>query len=190
MLTNTNVGNHLDVNHDFAVSPLDALLVINALEISGTEPVSEPATETYYLDVNADSYVSPLDALMVINRLDDMIRTAANTEETVRAPKAALADRVLFTSATVANTTVQPTTIAPTLADALRVNLHVHDGSAAELQRDSTVFASGDHDRFVRTNLGTARETELRSALEDNSLLGIGEELLDLLAIDRLPQKS
>ena len=191
MLTNTNIVNHFDVNYDFVVSPLDALLVINAL--GSSDRVSEPTTETYYLDVNADGYVSPLDALLVISHLDDMIRTAANTEENVRAPKAALAVHVLVTSATVASTTAQPTTIESPLADAVHESLHtpgfyVHGGRAAELQRDSTVFASADHDRFVRTNLGTAREGNARSALEDDLLLGIDERLLDLLAMDRLTE--
>ncbi len=87
----TNRINPLDVNNDAAVTPLDALLIINDLNSngsrqlvgvpqpalssssdggsgsSGSEPVSSPK-----IDVNADGWASPLDALLVINELDRM----------------------------------------------------------------------------------------------------------------------
>jgi hypothetical protein len=81
------------------------------------------------------------------------------------------------------------------VGDALHVNLdtpgfYVQDGTTFELQqRDSVVFVSADHDRNFRTNLATAQEGELRSALED-SLFGIDEALLNLLATNRMRQKS
>ena len=189
MLTNTNIGNHLDVNHDFAVSPLDALLVINTLDSSNAQPVSEPATEAYYLDVNADGFVSPLDPLMVVNHLDDVIRAAAETKQSVRAPRAALAFRIPVTSTAVVLSTNQPTTVEPAHSSDLVVNvhttnLHLDVGGATELRREGTVFASAHHDRFVQINIATATEGELRSALAENLLLDIDEELLDLLARD------
>ena len=69
-------------------------------------------------------------------------------------------------------------------------DFHVNGDRATELQRDSAVLASVGHDRFVRTNLGTAREGDLRSALEDDMMLGVDEQLLDLLARDRSPRKT
>ncbi len=58
-----------DVSGDGAVSPLDALLVINHLNINGPGPV--PSTNPPpFLDVNADGFVTALDALFVINRLN------------------------------------------------------------------------------------------------------------------------
>ncbi len=58
----TNYDNPLDVNGDSFVSPLDALLVINALETG-------EVADDVYADVNADGGISPIDALLVINDL-------------------------------------------------------------------------------------------------------------------------
>ena len=55
-----------DVNRDGAISPLDALRVINALNGRAVAEVT-----TY--DVNQDGAVTPLDALLVINRLNDRV---------------------------------------------------------------------------------------------------------------------
>ncbi len=55
-----------DVNRDGAISPLDALTVINALKGSAV-------AEAMAYDVNQDDAITPLDALLVINRLNDRI---------------------------------------------------------------------------------------------------------------------
>lgn len=63
-----------DVNRDGTVSPIDALLVINALNrATGSTAAAgraSSAAATASLDVNNDSVVSPVDALLVINRLN------------------------------------------------------------------------------------------------------------------------
>ncbi|MEC9097296.1 MAG: GEVED domain-containing protein, partial [Planctomycetota bacterium] len=63
----------LDTNRDGAVTPIDALGIINQLNSFGTGAVAEG--ETFGLDqamdVNRDSFVSPLDALAIINYLND-----------------------------------------------------------------------------------------------------------------------
>ncbi|MBT6722081.1 MAG: cadherin-like domain-containing protein, partial [Planctomycetaceae bacterium] len=63
----------LDTNGDGAVTPIDALGIINQLNTFGTGAVAEG--ETFGLDqamdVNRDSFVSPLDALAIINYLND-----------------------------------------------------------------------------------------------------------------------
>ena len=66
-----NALNPLDVNSDFAVSPLDALQAINFLNSNGRLPsaMGESAA-TMYVDVNGDRTVSPLDALLIINHLN------------------------------------------------------------------------------------------------------------------------
>jgi len=56
-----------DVNASGQVSPLDALMVINALTDRGEG--EETASARTYLDVNGDGQLSPLDALRVINQL-------------------------------------------------------------------------------------------------------------------------
>jgi hypothetical protein len=58
-----------DVNNDGSVSPVDALLVINFLNIFGAGSVPGGSPPPYY-DVNSDSFVTPIDALMVINVLN------------------------------------------------------------------------------------------------------------------------
>lgn len=60
-----------DVNRDFSISPLDALLVINALNRSkGPTGEGESGTAKPYVDVSGDGQLSPLDALLVINALN------------------------------------------------------------------------------------------------------------------------
>ncbi|MEO8499116.1 MAG: dockerin type I domain-containing protein, partial [Planctomycetota bacterium] len=66
--------NRRDVNNDGEVSPLDALLIINALNQHGAGSLAEmlPADSQYmpphaYLDVDGDGFVAPGDVLSVIN---------------------------------------------------------------------------------------------------------------------------
>ena len=65
--TNMNLANPLDVNLDDQVSPIDALIVINALNDDGQLSVET----NYKIDTNGDGQTSPLDALIVINGLND-----------------------------------------------------------------------------------------------------------------------
>ncbi|MGV3605399.1 MAG: dockerin type I domain-containing protein [Planctomycetaceae bacterium] len=60
-----------DTNADGFVSPVDALLVINALNSTGGGPlVGGSLLDPGLIDVNGDGNVSPIDALMVINWLN------------------------------------------------------------------------------------------------------------------------
>jgi hypothetical protein len=62
-----------DVNGDGAVVPLDALLVINALNERTDWTLPPPGEDDLpleYLDVHPDNQLSPLDALTVINFLN------------------------------------------------------------------------------------------------------------------------
>ncbi len=72
LASQTNPRNAMDVNDDFAISPLDALLVIN--ELNGAAAAARMAggegESNMYLDVSADGFVSPLDALLIINELN------------------------------------------------------------------------------------------------------------------------
>ena len=76
-----------DVNMDGFVSPIDALLVINYLNITDPAilaqalPVPEVGNEPPpFLDVNGDSMVAPLDALMVINKITESLNAGAEGE--------------------------------------------------------------------------------------------------------------
>ncbi|MBM4093669.1 MAG: hypothetical protein FJ276_30325, partial [Planctomycetes bacterium] len=62
-------GGQFDVNRDSYVTPLDALLVINSLNFSGSR-FFNAGSSPHQLDVNRDSYITPIDALMVINFLN------------------------------------------------------------------------------------------------------------------------
>ena len=60
-----------DVNNDGQVSPVDALLVVNHLNVHGAHLLPENrSSDSYWLDVNNDKWVSPSDALRVINFLN------------------------------------------------------------------------------------------------------------------------
>jgi len=61
-----------DTNGSGAVTPLDALQVINALTRSGSSSIdleTNPVSSPVFPDVNGDGSLTPLDALLVINRL-------------------------------------------------------------------------------------------------------------------------
>jgi len=67
--------NALDVDGDNFVSPLDALLIVNSLNLREEIPWSDPVRgaasyASRKIDTNGDGVVSPLDALMVINSLN------------------------------------------------------------------------------------------------------------------------
>ena len=68
-------GSPLDVSRDGQISPIDAILVINALNAlnaqiaEGSVPVSLP-NDAETLDVNRDGELSPMDAVLIINYLN------------------------------------------------------------------------------------------------------------------------
>ena len=66
----TNPLNSRDVSGNNVVSPLDALLVINYLNMNDRSIRVDINSGFSFLDVNGDHFVSPLDALLVINWLN------------------------------------------------------------------------------------------------------------------------
>ncbi|MCO6458207.1 MAG: hypothetical protein J5I93_23115 [Pirellulaceae bacterium] len=64
----------VDVNNDGLVAPVDALVVINVLNSSGSGPLSlpplPPDEPPPFLDVNGDTLVAPVDVLQVVNFLN------------------------------------------------------------------------------------------------------------------------
>ncbi len=66
-----NPINSRDVNADGRVSPIDALLVINFLNLNGiSTPVANLPEPPPYRDVNGDNFITAADALIVINFLN------------------------------------------------------------------------------------------------------------------------
>ncbi len=62
-----------DVNGDFSISPLDALVVINRLNSQGAGSLAgqSPIDAASFVDADNDNSLSPLDALMVINAINN-----------------------------------------------------------------------------------------------------------------------
>jgi hypothetical protein len=60
----------VDVNSDTFVTPIDALIVINYLNLNQPRQLAGPPTGPPFWDVNLDRFVTPLDALTVINYLN------------------------------------------------------------------------------------------------------------------------
>ncbi len=78
-----------DVNNDGAVSPVDALVIINEMSRSGSSGEGEAAAAAsvlaspYFTDVNGDRETSALDALQVINYLARMNGAQRSGEQVV-----------------------------------------------------------------------------------------------------------
>lgn len=67
-----NQLNHLDVNNDGNVTPLDALFIVDELNANGRRALSFPEPYPPYVDTSGDQWISPLDSLLVINDLNDL----------------------------------------------------------------------------------------------------------------------
>ncbi|MCA9219447.1 MAG: Ig-like domain-containing protein, partial [Planctomycetales bacterium] len=68
-----NTANRLDVNGDGLVSPIDALICINDLNLNQARTLPAPDAANSpppFLDVNGDGQSSPIDVLLVINALN------------------------------------------------------------------------------------------------------------------------
>ncbi|MCA9206691.1 MAG: hypothetical protein KDA59_26735, partial [Planctomycetales bacterium] len=74
-----NPGQPLDVNDDLIVSPIDALIGINSLNLNGSRTLSAIESESPppYYDVNGDGEHSPIDVLLVTNVLNANSPTVA-----------------------------------------------------------------------------------------------------------------
>ncbi len=67
-----NPARPIDVNNDLRLTALDALLVINGINASGTNRSltgHRPALAPY-IDVNGDNHVTAIDALRIINAMN------------------------------------------------------------------------------------------------------------------------
>lgn len=66
-----NPRDRYDVNDNSLISPVDALLIINALNSGGGRILAGSSIPTFpYIDVTGDGVLSPVDALLVINYLN------------------------------------------------------------------------------------------------------------------------
>jgi uncharacterized protein GlcG (DUF336 family) len=69
-----NAQTTMDVDGDRLITPVDAVLVLNALNTFGPRSLPDfrpaSAASNGFLDTSGDAFLSPLDALLVINRLN------------------------------------------------------------------------------------------------------------------------
>ncbi|MCB9873987.1 MAG: hypothetical protein H6821_07385, partial [Planctomycetaceae bacterium] len=70
-----------DTDRDGRTSPLDALIIINQLNATGPQALSQPSsvvnlTNFYYVDINHDGAIAPIDVLVIINVLNASIGIA------------------------------------------------------------------------------------------------------------------
>ncbi|EMI52746.1 dockerin type I domain-containing protein [Rhodopirellula sallentina] len=87
-----NTDDPFDVSQDGAVTALDALQVINDLNLNGARSLSWSETNGSKIDVTNDGVVSALDALRVINYLNERdAESAPSGEPTAAASESALA---------------------------------------------------------------------------------------------------
>ncbi|HND52467.1 MAG TPA: SdrD B-like domain-containing protein, partial [Pirellulaceae bacterium] len=96
----SNPNDQFDVDADGFVAPIDALLVVNAineLTSSFKSSVSNSLQRPYFLDVNADSQLTPQDVLAVVNRLNQLSNLGAGEGDESQAA-AALAVEVAAVS--------------------------------------------------------------------------------------------
>ena len=126
-----------DVNLDFNVSPLDSLLVINALNETGARSFAEgeiASGVSQLLDVNGDNFLSPLDALLVVNRLnaegEDPVGTFVSYSYQITTPS----------GTPIANSSVN-------VGDTFRINVFVRDVRPASA-RTITDPADPNYARF------------------------------------------
>jgi hypothetical protein len=76
-----------DVNRDGFISPLDALLIINDLNVYGSRVLSNlPTNGSSFVDVDGNNIVSPIDALLVINLLNNGSRAGESEYQSYSIP--------------------------------------------------------------------------------------------------------
>ncbi len=110
-----NPVNALDVNGDGIITPLDALAIINYLNLngSGTLPAAPTGAHSFF-DANGDGNITPIDALQVINFLNAQAKSAVASPQIATASSNAEA-------ANAANSPVatSPVTMSPVTTSAL-----------------------------------------------------------------------
>ncbi len=70
-----NAFHRMDVNYDLKITGLDALIIINRLNLQGSGPLPvppvAPTLPAPFYDVTGDNNITPLDALVIINLLNN-----------------------------------------------------------------------------------------------------------------------
>ena len=79
-----NPRNPLDVNDSGQITAIDALLVINGINVQQvlTPQLPNPFDPIAYVDVNGDGFLTAIDALLVINALNQQVAGESNSDST------------------------------------------------------------------------------------------------------------
>jgi hypothetical protein len=169
----TNPDNPWDINGDGQVAPLDALIVVNALNSRHVESSSEADAPLLYLDANGDSFLSPLDALGVVNYLNTRGLLTASAEGESAAGGLAQG--------------TQEATAAPgelPMVSLLELDLSFVDSSRSAHRRDSS-GSGAEQGTSTRsqpsTSAGAEGPIQIRSADDSDRLLKTDDDIKDLL---------
>jgi VCBS repeat-containing protein len=158
----------LDVNNDGFVTPLDALLIINSLNIDGSRPLPSPAVPPNapppFYDTNGDGEISPVDVLLVINQLNNPsnqsegegeafgIESFAISSNVLALPEQAVTDQGSGYGEALATYILQNEDAAPTRQLRTRLSSLVQQTSVdADAYRvaHEAALASGDQSNFA-----------------------------------------
>ena len=143
-----------DTNYDAVVSPIDALIVINQLNETGSRDLSGDAVDRPFYDANRDNFVSPLDALVIINHIND--RSASTdepeAESALHGAGAAPTNVSVVSRRKVAGNTVSflESTPAATTTGKLRTSSATPLSCRSSLERRSPTQSMRDSRAFVR----------------------------------------
>jgi hypothetical protein len=148
----------LDINQDGAVTPLDALNIINDLNTNGSRGLAEGEELSYdnRLDVNRDEYVTPLDALSIINYLNNRTDIAGGMAEGEFTPTAPILSK-LDTSIDSIDIVIADTPEAAGVDEWMRVR---------ENEIGLAMFVGGSHDS-VESDDGDDLELAINSMADD-----------------------
>lgn len=138
-----------DVNADGAVSPLDALVAINAMNERGVGPLSgrfaPPSLQgrvanalEHYVDANGDSQLTPLDALLIINALNSKQSGAPSGQSADDGPDNDANEPAEWEDTT--SVDQQPETIGPDAPELILHNGFARVRSAINVDGDTDVF--------------------------------------------------
>ena len=147
-----------DVNNDGAVSPIDALIIINEMaRIPAEGEGGSGRGSSYYTDVNGDTHTTAIDALQVINFLARQSNSGEGEEVTAPVGRSDIAQ----------SDNGQPTERA---TDEIFATLHESD----------RIFSAGTPQTDSSSNQPTATSADSDSVSADDR----GTDLLDVLADD------
>ncbi|SMP52868.1 pre-peptidase C-terminal domain-containing protein [Neorhodopirellula lusitana] len=172
-----------DVNDSGAVTPLDALLVINVLNQTGgsLDLSNVPAGVILppYPDVNGDGTVAPLDALLVINRLNSLTGPG---QDPVGAgePLASSGEPLAAASTSTLVASGEPITYSSVADGVMATN--------STIMFDPTKPASQSDETIVDTAPVTVTESKT-SVFDSPAAIGL-ESIVDSLAQDRQDSES